>query len=311
MIRTQQRQITLPIGITKQESTISWPPTLQFNCELHGDFDKTHEKAENVGNTPLPTLCISGFACSLYNFSWIAPFLAAKNPLVLVDNRGMGKSQGCSWPYSLVDLADDAATLMNSLGFTRYNIVGISMGGMIAQLLTLKYPEQVSKLALLCTTSGGSRFAALPEITVEALKLFYSFPEPKRSASALKSYVHPSLLVDNPELFQRMIDLRSSQATNLDQVLLQKYAVDEFLLSEIPIQNIHCPSLILTGADDRFVPIENARRLAQLIPQAKLEIIPNSDHFFFLEKAKDVAASIQEFITDKETKIYEPLADLN
>jgi len=305
MTKIQQRQITLPIGITEQASTISWPPTLQFNCELHGDFKRADAKA------PIPTLCISGFACSLYNFSWMAPFLATKSPLVLIDNRGMGKSQGCPWPYSLADLADDAATLMKSLGHDRYNVVGISMGGMIAQLLTLKYPKRVSKLALLCTTSGGSRFAPLPEITVEALKLFYSFPEPKRSASALKSYVHPSLQNENPELFKSMIELRSSQSADLEQVLLQKYAVDDFLHSEIPIQNIHCPSLILTGAEDRFVPIENARRLAGLIPDARLEIIPNSDHFFFLEKAKEVAFRIQEFITDKETKIYEPLADLN
>lgn len=244
---------------------------------------------------------ISGFACSSYNFEWLVPYLTQHVDLYLIDNRGMGGSEAVQQPYNLEDLADDAAEAMKFLGVNSYHVAGISMGGMIAQLLTLRHPEKVESLSLLCTTSGGPDFLPLPPLPEDALRQFYAVPEPRRSELALKAYVHPLLQSMNPELFDKMVELRSSHPARLDQVLLQKKAVDTFLEKPLPLQNIRCRTLILAADGDRFVPFGNAARLQSAIPGSQVQVVRESDHFFFLEKAAEVGALLTSFLGSPTT----------
>ncbi len=123
-----------------------------------------------------------------------------------------------------------------------------------------------------------------------------TIPEPLRSELTLRAVVHPKLIEKTPELFARMVELRRNNPAPLDQLLLQKDAVDRFLKGSVPVETIACPTLILHGSADRFAPAENGRRLANLIPGATFKIIPDSDHYFFLEKAEEVPDAISAFI---------------
>lgn len=248
-------------------------------------------------------LGISGFACSSYNFEWLWPHLVQHFDVYLIDNRGMGESEPVRKNYTLQDLADDAAETMLTLGHSRYHVAGISMGGMIAQLLALKNPNRIESLSLLCTTSGGDGFLPLPPLTLDALHQFYSIPEPKRSELALKAYVHPMTQSMQPELFDKMVELRSSHPPRFDQVLLQKQAVDEFLSKPIPLSQISARTLILAADSDRFVPLGNASRLQASIPRSQAQIVRETDHYFFLEKPEEIAHLLSDFALSPTTGI--------
>src|ERR1035437_4740347 len=127
-----------------------------------------------------PLLLIMGFGMS--GAGWIPslPFLSGFK-CIYFDNRGTGLSDKPEGIYTVEGMADDASNLMRALGIAKAKVFGVSMGGMIAQELTLRHPEQVAKVVLGCTTPGGPEAKmASPEIgmkLVEGTKLMASNPE--------------------------------------------------------------------------------------------------------------------------------------
>src|SRR5215475_5354051 len=103
-----------------------------------------------------PLVVLNGFAATSADWD---PFfidrLASSNELILVNNRGMGDSTDDGQSFDIAKLADDAAHVIENLGVERANVMGWSMGGFIAQALTLKYADRVDKLVLLSTDCGG------------------------------------------------------------------------------------------------------------------------------------------------------------
>src|SRR5262249_61754468 len=109
-----------------------------------------------IGTGP-PVLVLNGFAAT--SADWNPSFidgLASSNELILVNNRGMGGSAEDGKPFDIARLADDAAHVIEALGFEHTSILGWSMGGFIAQTLALEHPARVDKLILLSTDSGGA-----------------------------------------------------------------------------------------------------------------------------------------------------------
>jgi 3-oxoadipate enol-lactonase len=234
-------------------------------------------------------LCISGFGCSHYNFIEMAKDLGDQYRMVLIDNRGMGQSSDSPKDYDLEILASDALEVMNQLGVDTFHLAGISMGGFVSQLLVKMAPQRVQSLSLLCTSSGGSDFVALPPMTEENLTQFYQLPEPKRTEIAIEATVHPKLKENNFGRFQNICELRRAHPVRVDQVLMQKRAVDKFLSTNLDLSEIRCPTYILTGDSDRFVSPKNAHLLQQRISGSKLFSVDETDHLFFLEHPRKVA----------------------
>src|SRR5215212_6559915 len=103
-----------------------------------------------------PMLLIQGMSGS--HLSWGEPFLAELErdfDLVAYDHRGVGHSSAVTDPFTVCDLADDAEALINALGWESAHVVGISMGGMVAQELALRHPHRIRTLTLGCTFCGG------------------------------------------------------------------------------------------------------------------------------------------------------------
>ena len=118
--------------------------------KFNGHFDL-------IGEGP-PILCIPGFGNSNWVFNKLVKGQSRQFTFVLPDNRGMGRSPAAMQPYFMQDLAQDCINLMDDLGHEKFSVIGLSMGGFIAQLLTLMVPNRVNSLALLCSTSSGEDF---------------------------------------------------------------------------------------------------------------------------------------------------------
>lgn len=118
----------------------------------------------DVQGTGEPLLLIAGFDCDSSYWSAVLPALVNKYQVIRLDNRGVGQSSAPDCPYSIKQMADDAAALLNYLGIT-IHVAGHSMGGQIAQELALVHPEKVKSLILLSSwASGNAKFYSLIEL---------------------------------------------------------------------------------------------------------------------------------------------------
>ncbi|MBF0460422.1 MAG: alpha/beta hydrolase [Magnetococcales bacterium] len=251
---------------------------------------------EQLG-TGTPILCISGFASSNWMLHDLLAPLRNQGCFILPDNRGMGRSPLAPTGYRLQDLAADYLQLMDDLGHEQFAIIGLSMGGFVAQLLTQAAPHRVKRLVLLCTSSAGESFKALfPIMPRQQVADLYHLPPEARIRAALSLPICPLLSVRYPEVYEEVVRKRLVHQENVEQVLLQYDAVLAFLDSHLDLAAIACPTLVLAGDQDLMVPLANAHLLAERIPNAQLTVIPDTDHLFFLEKQAEVSHHIAQFL---------------
>ena len=225
-----------------------------------------------------PLLVLNGFAAT--SADWDPSFidgLASSNELILVNNRGMGGSTDDGQPFDIARLADDAANVIEGLGFERTSILGWSMGGFIAQTLALEHPGRVDKLILLSTDSGGTD-ADLASAAVWS-QLIDTSGMPHEQARRLLSLLFPA---DVAKVFYRefgnvVAAVRAQLSPNL--VKRQAAAMDACHRSGVAsrLRNIRVPVLIATGTEDSVIPRfkraqtreHNSRRVAGSIPSRR------------------------------------------
>jgi 3-oxoadipate enol-lactonase len=267
---------------------------LRSGATIHAKLSPAFIENRNLDNT---ILCLSGFGCSHYNFIELEKDLGDTYPMVLIDNRGMGESSSVDLDYSLEEVVDDALEVMKVLNCESFHLMGISMGGFISQLMTLKNPEKINSLTLMCTTSAGQEFVPMPVMTEEMLQGFYALEEPRRTEMAVEATAHPNIKERAYGRFQGIVELRRSHPVRVDQVIKQKRAVDLFLKNPLALETIKVPTLIVTGDADRFVSPKNGEILHKLIKNSLFKTIPETDHLFFLEKPRLVAEVVKNFLT--------------
>jgi len=235
--------------------------------------------------------------------------LSKKFKLVLFDNRDVGRSDTSEREYTMKTFADDTAGLMNTLGIAKAHILGISMGGMIAQELTLKYPEKVAKL-ILCST--GNRWCFSQEVSKILLAVGESSPEELTgmllSLKAAKDFPEgylkkhpfavicftPNFVKEHPELMDLLSKQNAKHPMSIESWRRQLKAMQGFNTQE-RLQQIRAPTLILHGKRDIEIPPENGSILAKVIPNTKLIFLEKSAHYL-VEEMKEVINILLEFL---------------
>jgi pimeloyl-ACP methyl ester carboxylesterase len=255
-----------------------------------GDIELYYE--EHGSGDPL--LLVMGLAADSTAWMFQLPELSKHYRTIVFDNRGVGRSTKPPGPYSIHQMADDAVGLLDSLGVERAHVVGVSMGGMIAQELVLRHPERVRGLVLACTYPE-------PGADVEERRTFMvgQFGGSVSETGELKidvAALNPMLFLQHmlPAVFnQEFIDRELPKLIQVFSGALQYGFSMEAILGQVSavmthkatdrLHQIGAPTLVITGDADRLVPPANSDVLAREIPGAKLVVIPGGSHGFNFE----------------------------
>ncbi|HJW38067.1 MAG TPA: alpha/beta hydrolase [Candidatus Udaeobacter sp.] len=244
-----------------------------------------------------PLLVLNGFAAT--SADWDPSFmdgLASANELILVDHRGIGGSTDNGKPFDIAQLADDAAHVIEALGFERANVLGWSMGGFVVQTLALQHPDRVNKLILLSTDPGGAD-ADLASTAMWS-QLIDMSGTPHQQARRLLSLLFPR---DVAESFYREYgDIVAAARAQLspDLVNRQAAAMDAWHRNGVGsrLQEISAPVLTATGTEDVVIPSSNALKLVNALPGAWLAQFAGGGHAFMAQYPRPLADLINCFL---------------
>jgi 3-oxoadipate enol-lactonase len=250
---------------------------------------------ERVGSGE-PLLCITGFTISSAVYEPVLPLWSQRFDCITYDNRGSGRSSAPLRTTSMPELAADAARLLDALGEESAHVFGISMGGMIAQELALRFPERVRGLILAGTTPGGPRAVrpAVKELAAVGLDLAGSFRDPGRP------WLGPLLFSEafrreHPERVRELLTFFAAHGPTPWGANAHWWAtVYHDTVSRLG--RIRAPTLVMHGGEDTFAPIANARLLAERIPDAELAVVPGAGHAFILEAREASFATMTDWL---------------
>lgn len=249
----------------------------------------------DLQGTGAPLVLIHGAQGDRSMFSAIAAKFAVQYRVLTFDQRGSGLSEKPDMEYSMAMLADDTAALMEHVGFSSADVLGVSMGGMIAQEFALRHPQKVKRLVLGCTTPGGPQSIALGGGPLSQAYSTKPIPAEERGRLLAEACFTAGYIAQHPEIIPAMIEARRRRPidpTALGHRMKAVHAHDTY--DRLP--QISCPTLVITGKDDVLISWENSRILAERIPGAKLVILEPAGHVFWTEQAQKSQEEISSFL---------------
>ena len=250
---------------------------------------------ETAGRVDAPALLlITGLTG--YTDDWFLQVPAFEDDFYVItfDNRDAGKSAQPGPGYTMVDMANDTAALLDVLNIAQTYVFGISMGGMIALNLALHHPHKIKKLALGCTTAGG-RSAALPgEKVLTAMTAPTSGDKLQDFNRNLWFILAPETVENDPQLVSQLAEFAANNPQTSQGFMGQLQAIVTHDAAGA-VAGIEIPTLVLHGELDLLIPVDNGRFLAEQIPGAELKIYPNTGHLFFVEQATAVNSDLRDF----------------
>ncbi|KAB7624009.1 alpha/beta fold hydrolase [Alkalilimnicola sp. S0819] len=247
---------------------------------------------------------ITGLAGVVQGWSLQTAALARHYRLVMMDNRGAGQSDKPAGPYHMSDFAGDLAALFQHLALDAAHVLGISMGGLIAQEFYHRHPGRVRSLVLACTGVGANDPAFVPaETEVEqALLMDRAEHSPETVMQAwVRSFYHPDFLAKVPDLAERLLRFQAACPQPPEAYAAQLQACLDHPPNSPRLAGIQVPTLVIHGAQDLIWPLANAEYLAAHIPGARLVVIPDSAHMFLVEKPRAFNAAVLEFLQEQHT----------
>ena len=231
-----------------------------------------------------PLLLIMGMSGT--HLSWGEPFLSQLERdfrVTVYDHRGVGNSARAVAGYSIADLADDAAGLLDHLGLESSHVLGISMGGMVAQQLALRHPSRVRTLTLGCTYSGGEgSMLTSPDVFGRLGEAWQSGDRERALRTGWEVNVS-SRFASRDEEYAKFKDAALALPVAVPVILGQVQAIGGHDVGE-RLGEISVPSLVVHGTEDQMLSVDNGRMIASRIPGARLEVLDGVGHLFWVEE---------------------------
>ncbi|MGH7891739.1 MAG: alpha/beta fold hydrolase [Thermodesulfobacteriota bacterium] len=269
-----------------------------------------------------PLLMIEGLGYSAWMWYKQIPVFSKRYQVILFDNRGAGNTDKPDSEYSIEIMADDASGLLRTLGIGPVHALGISLGGFIAQELALRHPDLVKSLSLVSTNSGPGKRAMRNSQHVNGLfKLWgilpgtfemggkasvplgfeYGITKEDRIRYGLSLAFTPEYYRQHPEEIERIVRWRLENPQPGYAWTRQLMAGMNFDSSG-RAENIHAPTLVLNGTEDRIVTPESARELAGSIPDSRYIEIEGSGHLLFIERSDEFNETVMGFLDEVDAK---------
>lgn len=243
-----------------------------------------------------PLLGIMGFALDQRFWAGQIPAVTATHRFITFDNRGVGLSSRVT-ATTIDEMAADAVGLLDHLGIERAAVFGVSMGGAIAQRLTLDHPERVSALVLAVTFARPIEFMRRQHEVARTL-LRLGGPDLLLDATLVRMFT-PRFFEAGQEAIDRLVaGFRADGGSMLadeDVLLAQLEALDKHdALAELP--RVDCPTLVVGGKLDMMVPAFASEEIAAAIPRAEFELF-ETGHGLMVEEMAAFNARLERFLT--------------
>lgn len=245
-----------------------------------------------------PLLCVMGLATDTLGWALQVPTFSQKHRTVIFDNRDVGQSSMATGSYEVSDMANDALEVADAAGFDSFHLVGVSMGGAIAQEVALAAPNRIRTLTLTVTFARAGAWGRLLSQTWSArvreaprerhvdelllLNLSEELFEDPAKVEFFRGLMLSNPNPQDPEAFARQLDASSRHDT----------------LGRLP--SLTMPTHVVGGERDILVPVWKSREIAELIPGAKLTVIERAPHALNLERAEEYNELVLGFIAEHE-----------
>jgi pimeloyl-ACP methyl ester carboxylesterase len=253
----------------------------EFYYEVHGQGD--------------PLVLIMGLRRNVKWWYRQIPALSQHFQVIAFDNRGAGRSDKPAMEYSIRIFADDTAGLMDALDISKAHILGISMGGYIAQELALNYPAKIKSLVLGCTGCGGVRAVIMSPERMEKFMANKGLSPEEILRKDMDIYFSDHYVAKNPEIIEEFVEISMLHYQPADAFFRQFDACQRHDTGD-RLNQLSAPTLIMTGDDDPLVPPQNSHVLKDLIAGAELSVFTGGRHCFFIEFANQFNQKAVDFL---------------
>lgn len=272
-----------------------------------------------------PLLLIEGLGYSSWMWYKQVPVLSKSHKVIIFDNRGAGNTDKPDSEYTIELMARDAAGLLKEMGVESAHVLGVSLGGYVAQELAVTEPGMVRNLVLVSTNSGPGKLITgkspffngflklwgfLPtafDSSRGPVRLEYAKNDEERTRYGLSLAFSEEYFKNNSDEIDKIVEWRLENPQ-------PEYAWRRQLLAGIGYDSsprsgeIKSRTLLVNGAQDRIISPESALKLSKRIPDSTLVVLEGAGHLLFIERAEEFNAHVLGFLRDSE-KTEEPSAD--
>lgn len=250
----------------------------------------------DVGHGPTTVVFSHSYLVDHRQFEAQIEDLSADHRVVAFDHRDHGRSQRLDAGYGMYDLVDDAEALLDELGVARCHFVGLSTGGFVGMRLAFRSPELFASLTLMDTSASTDRGLRRVRNTamVAALGVVGTAP---LMPFAMRTMFSTRFLRDRSR--REEVEAWRSRIKANDADALRRFAGAIFSRDDVSsqIDRIRAPTLVVTGGEDRALPVDDARMLAATIPGADLVVVEEAGHLCTIERPGEVTAALRAFVT--------------
>lgn len=254
----------------------------QLYYEIHGEGE--------------PLFCVHGLSCD--TLAWIPQIAAfpSEYRTVIFDNRDVGQSSMSGPGYEIADMARDALALADELELESFHLLGISMGGAIAQEIALQAPGRIRTLTLTVTFSTGGNYSSkLAEVWgARVMQISH-----EQHVDELMLMNHSEEFFENPDMvaFVRTAMLQNPHPQPPEAFGRQLAACSRHDTRD-RLGSLTMPTHVIGGEHDILVPVWKSREIASAMPGAQLDVLPAAPHGLSLERAEEFNASALGFIRE-------------
>ena len=246
----------------------------------------------------VPLVMIQGFAGNHQAWFFQTPVFRKYYKVIIFDNRGIGRTEKSSEPYTIRTMADDVIGLMDYLNIDKVHVLGMSLGGIVAQEIAISYPERVIKLVLGSTFADIERNDVHPELmkalgiregdaSVDIRNIDFRKLMNFMVSSAFNKRLYRMVQLPLSKLSMRSIDASG--------YLEQMRAVTSYSTVD-RLHQIKAPTLVITGTGDRIISPSMSDLIASKIANARLVKVKGGSHAFFMEMRGRFNKEVLEFL---------------